>query len=127
MKGIKIKKNSTKIFKISLLLLVVAVIFSFGMNTTSAATMSSIYVSNHGNNSWDGQLAIWNGTSGPKATIKNATETVSSGGTVDIAGGIYKENQININKNMNIIGENQKITVIYGTSTGSIFQISFQE
>ncbi len=119
----KIYKNSKKIFKISLLLIGIAVIFSFGINTTAAVVTPSIYVSTHGNNSWDGQHATWNGTSGPKATIKNATGTITSGGTVHIAGGTYKENNITINKNMNIIGENPKNTIVYGTSNGSIFKI----
>ena len=119
----KIYKNSEKIFKISLLLIGVAVIFSFGINSSSAVVTPSIYVSTHGNNNWDGQLATWNGTSGPKATIKNATGTIASGGTVHIASGTYKENNININKNMNVRGENQKNTIINGTNTGPIFNI----
>lgn len=119
----KIYKNSEKIFKISLLLLGIVVIFSFGINSSSAVVTPSIYVSTHGNNNWDGQLATWNGTSGPKATIKNATGTIASGGTVHIASGTYKEYNININKNMNVIGENQKNTIINGTNTGPIFNI----
>ena len=119
----KNKKNSTGIFKIMLMLFGIAVIFSLGLNTTAAAN-TSIYVSTHGNNSWDGLNPIWNGTSGPKATINNATGTVKSNGTVHIASGTYKENKININKNMNIIGANQKNTIIYGTNTGTIFNIA---
>lgn len=118
----KINKNSTGIFKVVILLFGIAAIFSFGLNTISAAN-TSIYVSTHGNNSWDGLNPKWNGTSGPKATINNATGTVVKGGTVYIASGTYRENKITINKNMNIIGANQKNTIIYGTNTGSIFII----
>ncbi len=97
------------------------IIFSFGVDNVSAA--SPIYVSTHGNNSWNGQNSTWiNGTlNGPKATIKNATGTVTSGGTVYIAKGTYNENNININKNMTIIGAGQDNTIINGTNKGPIF------
>ena len=61
------------------------------MGNVSAAPGDVIYVNGSGNDSWDGQLAVWNGTSGPKASIKNATGTVDNGGTVNIADGIYSE------------------------------------
>jgi predicted outer membrane repeat protein len=118
----KINRNSIKLVKIMLLLFGIAGIFAMGTNTTAAAN-TSVYVNTHGNNSWDGLNAKWNGTSGPKATITNATGTVTSGGTVYVASGTYKENKININKNMSIIGSNQINTIIYGTNTGPIFNI----
>ena len=106
------------IFKISFLLLGVAVVCFFGLNTAAAANNSTIYVSIQGNNNWNGQYANFtNGTNGPKATIKNATGTVTSGGTVYIANGTYNENNIAITKNMSIIGTNQNNTIIDGTST----------
>ena len=105
-----------------LLLIGISGIFAIGINSTAAAS-TSVYVNTHGNNSWDGQSATWNGKSGPKLTIINATGTVSSGGTVHIASGTYKENKININKNMNIIGANQQNTIIDGKGAGSVFNI----
>ena len=89
-------------------------IFSYSLGNVAAATNNTIYViRSSGNDSWDGQLAIWNGTSGPKATIKNATGTVSTGGTVYIADGTYEQNNIPINSNMTIIGQSQQNTIIY--------------
>ncbi|MGB7969813.1 MAG: Ig-like domain-containing protein [Methanobacterium sp.] len=89
-------------------------IFSYSLGNVAAATNNTIYVNgSSGNDSWDGQLAIWNGTSGPKATIKNATGTVSTGGTVYIADGTYEQNNIPINSNMTIIGQSQQNTIIY--------------
>ena len=121
----KTNKNSKKIFKISLFLLGIGIIFSLGINTTAAANTSSIYVNAHGNNSWNGLNSSYtNGLNGPKATIKNATGTVKSGGTVYIASGVYNENNIQINTDMNIIGETQKTTIINGQKSGnSIFTI----
>ncbi|MCE7698619.1 MAG: hypothetical protein K8E24_007210, partial [Methanobacterium paludis] len=102
----------------------VVVLFSFGVNSAAAANASTIYVNTTGNNSWDGQSAIWNGTSGPKQTITNATGTVAENGTVYIAQGTYNESGININTNMIIIGESQQNTIINGQQSGnSIFTI----
>ena len=51
----KINKNSTKIFKISLFLLGIGIIFSIGINTTAAANTSNIYVNgSSGNDNWNG-------------------------------------------------------------------------
>jgi hypothetical protein len=111
----KTNKNSKKIFKIGLFLLGIGIIFSLGINVTAAANSSSIYVSTHGNDSWDGLNSTYtSGTNGPKATIKNATGTVTSNGTVYIASGTYNESNIQIATNMNIVGESQKNTIING-------------
>ena len=102
-------------------------IFSYGVGDVSAAPGDVIYVNgSSGNDSWDGQSAIFQtGTlHGPKYSIKNATGTITSGGTVYIANGTYKEHNINIDKYMNIIGENQQNTIINGTNSGQIFYIS---
>ena len=75
-------ENTKNLIKISLLLLGICIVFSFGINTTSAANTSNIYVNSHGNDTWNGLNATWiKGTlNGPKATIKNATATVKTGG-----------------------------------------------
>jgi hypothetical protein len=119
-------KNNTKMFGICLLILGIVAIFSFGINATSAANSSSVYVSTHGNDDYDGLNATWtSGINGPKATIKNATGTVTSDGTVHIASGTYNESNIQINTNMTIIGENQKNTIINGQQSGNpIFTIA---
>ena len=108
----KISKHNLMMF--TMVLFCLGVIFSFSVGNTSAA--SPIYVSTHGNNSWNGQNSTWiNGTlNGPKATIKNATGTVTSNGTVYIASGTYNESNIQIATNMNIVGESQKNTIVNG-------------
>ncbi|MCE7698618.1 MAG: hypothetical protein K8E24_007205 [Methanobacterium paludis] len=117
-------KKTQLILKIPLILLTVVVLFSFGVNSAAAANASTIYVNTTGNNSWDGQSAIWNGTSGPKQTISNATGTVTANGIIYIAQGTYNESGININKNMAIIGENEQNTIIDGRQIGDpIFSI----
>jgi hypothetical protein len=125
-KTMKKYKNNTKMFGICLLILGIVAIFSFGINATSAANSSSVYVSTQGNNSWDGlNSAYTSGINGPKATITNATGTVASNGTVQIASGTYNESNITINTDMTIIGENQKNTIINGQQYGnSIFTIA---
>ncbi|MBP2044964.1 DUF11 domain-containing protein [Methanobacterium aggregans] len=119
-------KNKHSVLKIPLLLLMCVVMLSLGVNAVSAAGASdnsTIYVSTQGNDTWDGLNATYNGTSGPKKTITNATGTVATNGTVHIAKGTYNESGININHNMTITGENQQNTIINGTNTDTIFYI----
>ena len=114
-------KNYKNLFKISLLLIGVSIIFSFGINATSAANSPNIYVNgSSGNDNWNGLNSTWiNTTNGPKATIQNATGTVGSNGTVKVASGTYDETGIEINTNMQIVGENQQNTIIDGQGTGT--------
>ena len=104
------------------------IIFSYGMSNAAAATGDTIYVNgSSGQDNWDGQLPVWNGTSGPKASIKNATGTVNNDGTVNIADGLYSGPQntnMTIYKNMNINGQSQYGTIINGTNTNWIFSVS---
>ncbi|MGB9979855.1 Ig-like domain-containing protein [Methanobacterium sp.] len=98
------------------------------VSTVSAADSSTIYVNDSsGNDDWDGQYAEWiSGLSGPKKSIKNATGTVIEGGTVHIADGNYRgitNTNIIITKNMTIIGQSKKNTVINGTDSSWIFNI----
>ncbi|WP_323736471.1 right-handed parallel beta-helix repeat-containing protein [Methanosphaera sp. ISO3-F5] len=78
-------------------------------NTTvksSTQTKSKIYVSTKGNDSNNGT------ENSPKRTIKDAIKSVKSGGTIHITPGKYYESGLTINKNINIIGENTKTTII---------------
>ena len=101
--------------------------FSYGIGNATAAQGDTIYVNgSSGQDNWDGQLATWNGTSGPKASIKNATGTVNNGGTVNIADGVYggaQNTNITIYKSMNINGQSQDGTIINGTNMKGIFTI----
>ena len=122
----KIKNTNIKIFKISLLLLGIGILLTFGVNTSAATTSSGIYVNgSSGNDNWDGlNSAYTSGSSGPKATIKNATDTVNTNGTIYITNGIYNENNIQITTNMTIIGEKQSKTIIDAQGNGNIFYIA---
>ena len=123
---LKFSKNS--LFMFSIVLIGLVVIFSYGMGNVAAAPGDIIYVNgSSGQDTWDGQLAVWNGTSGPKATIKNATGTVNNGGTVNIANGLYtgvNNTNITINKNMIINGQSSDGTIINGNNISSIFTIN---
>ncbi len=113
-----------------MVLISLAAILSFGIGTVSADP-GVLYV-NHtsGNDDWDGQYQTWQGSGtifGPKLTIKNATGTVTSGGTVNVASGTYNENGISINKDVTIVGENKDNTIVNGTDTAGIFVVSGSE
>lgn len=112
------------------LLLMVGFIFLglSAVSTVSAADSYTIYVNDSsGNDNWDGQYNEWiSGLMGPKKSIKNATGTVSEGGTVHIAKGKYtgvNNTNISINKNMTIIGQSKEDTIINGTNSAWIFNI----
>lgn len=115
-------KKYGNLIKISFLLLGIGMLFSFGISSSAAANSSTIYVSDNGNDNWNGLNSTWtpNTLNGPKSTVNNATGTVKSGGIVYIANGKYSESNIQIFKNMSIIGQNQQNTIITGLK-GSIF------
>ncbi len=70
-----------------------------------------------GNDGWNGLNSTWtSGLNGPKATISNAVNTVTTNGTVNVASGTYTESGMNIQNNMTIIGENPENTIIDGQS-----------
>ncbi len=104
--------------------IVLLAIFLFGMGNVAAAS-NGIYVnSTSGNDSWNGLNSTWiNGINGPKASIKNATGSVNSGGYVYLANGIYNESNILVNTNMTIIGGSSNNTIING-DMGSAFNIA---
>ena len=90
--------------------------------TTVSATNDTIYV-NGSNGSDDNDGLSWITA---KLSIKNATGTVNSNGTVYIADGLYTgeaNTNININKNMTIRGQSKTGTVINGTDSARIFII----
>jgi hypothetical protein len=97
-------------------------IFSYGMGNVSATSGNTIYVKGSGGNDLnDG--STWQYA---KKTINNATETVKTNGTLNIANGQYNgtdNTQITINNNMTIKGESQKNTIINGTGTNWIFYV----
>lgn len=68
----KNNKNSKNLIKMSLLLLGICVVFSFGVNTTSAANTSNIYVNSHGNDTWNRLNSTWikSTLNRPKTTIR---------------------------------------------------------
>lgn len=107
----------------SLVLISLAVIFSSSIGHASAACGSTIYVNGTGgsdsNNGYSWSTA--------KKTIKNATATVTAGGTVNIAKGTYtgtSNTGIVIPKSMNIKGASLYNTIIDAKSTNRIFTLS---
>jgi hypothetical protein len=102
----------------------IAIIFSFGMNTAFAIPNQDKYVSNTGSDSWSGNAPVWNGTDGPKQTIKNATAIIYDGGTVYIANGTYNENDISVaSKSVNYVGSSKLKTIINGNLISRMFSI----
>lgn len=125
--------NNSKSLKnkliIPLLLLSLALISSFTMGTVSAQFMSpsptsSVIYVNGSNGSDDNDGLSWETA---KLSIKNATGTVNTNGTINIANGTYTgENNTNITigRNMNIIGQSQNETIIDGKNINWIFTIN---
>lgn len=108
-------------------LIILILMFSFifiALSTVSAvsADQSIIYVNgSHGNDDNDG--LSW---ATAKLTIANATGTVSDGGTVNIANGIYQgtgNTNVIINRSITITGQSKSGTIIDGTGNAQIFKI----
>jgi hypothetical protein len=125
-----IKKEETRGRNRILIPFIFLILLTFTcISAASAAPGDTIYVNGTGgNDSWDGQSDIYNSTtgSGPKLSIRNATGTVNSNGTVHIADGVYSgvnNTGITIDKNMNIMCQSQALTVIDGYDAGQIFII----
>ena len=58
----------------------------------------------------------------PAARIQDGVTLVSSGGTVNVAAGTYKEN-VQIDKSLNVKGAGSSSTIVDGTQAGSVFTI----
>lgn len=99
------------------------IIFSCS-GTVSATGSSTIYVNSHGNDSWNGLANSYNSTNhnGPKATIKNAVNSIQDNGIIEVSSGIYRENGIYINKDITIHG--QANTIVDGFSSDRIFTVN---
>jgi len=88
-----------------------------------------LYVNNAtGNDSWNGQSATFNSSTGdgPKLSIKNATGSVDNNGLINIADGLYTGDDntgIQISKNLTIIGQSQSGTIINAQNQAQIFSI----
>ncbi len=88
---------------------------------TNDMDTNRVFVCSIGNDEWDGLNPLWNGTSGPKKTIKNAIKTIKSNGEVYIAEGTYHENSLIISKDITLKGIN---TVIDGDDKNRILKIN---
>lgn len=110
-----------KAILLPLLLLSLVLIFNVSVTDVSATPVNTIYVNGSGgSDASDG--STW---SLAKKTINNATGTAKTNGRVQIARGTYNESNIQINRNMTIIGENQLNTIVDGQQSGnSIFTVT---
>jgi len=112
--------NSPKSIYNLLICLLIFSAFVFAISPSFAA--DNIYVGTQGNDSWNGQSAIYDSTTGdgPKATITSAINTVDNNGTVYIASGTYKENLNVYIKSVNLIGEDPETTIIDGQQKNGV-------
>ena len=103
------------------LLLIVSLTVLFFTDDVSASS-SVVYVNaSSGDDNNDGSSWML-----AKRSIKNATKTVTNGGTVRIADGLYtgvSNTKITIDKDMIIKGQSKSGTIINGTNNAWIFKI----
>ncbi len=114
------KQMITSKTKFFIPLLLISLTLLFCVSTVSAA--DSIYVNTTGNDDTGTGSA-----DNPYLTIQKGMDNVNENGTINIANGQYSginNTNIAINKNMNIIGESQTGTIINGTGTNWIFNIT---
>ena len=118
MGGRKILKQKNRI-KIMFLLLSFFVVL---VSVSGVSADSTVYV-----NATVGSDANPGTSDLPYLTINKGIGSVDENGTVNIANGVYSgdgNTNITISRNMNIIGQSQEKTVINGTGTNWIFNIS---
>jgi len=124
---LKVNLDSNNKYAIPILLVCLTVVFAMGVNTSSAKNPDQMYVSNTGNDLWSGYSPVWNGTDGPKQTIRNATNAINNGGTIHISDGTYNENNIGVSgKDVNFIGQSKNKTIINGNKISRIFTVGAQ-
>ena len=88
-------------------------------SVSELSAASDVYVSKAGDDvTGDGSKAH------PYATISKALIMVSSGGNIHILNGVYNEYSLTVDKNVNIIGENQVNTVIDAKGQNNIFIVA---
>lgn len=112
-----------KAILLPLLFLSLFLLFTVSVKDVSATPVNTIYVNDSGgNDASDGSSWLL-----AKKSIKNATGTVKTNGTVKIANGQYSgvnNTHITIDKNMKISGQTETGTVINGTDSNWIFHIN---
>lgn len=118
LEGRKILKQINKIKIIFLLLS----IFVFLISVSGVSADSTVYVnSTVGSDDNPGTSDL------PYLTINKGISSVAENGTVNLADGIYSgegNTNLTISKNMNIVGQSQQNTIINGTGTNWIFNVS---
>ena len=107
---------------ITIILLLTVIFAVLSLTDDVSASSSVIYVNgSSGNDNNDGSTWLL-----AKKSIKNATKTVTNGGTVNIANGLYtgvNNTKITIDKDMIIKGQSKSGTIINGTDNAWIFKI----
>ncbi|MGO9386425.1 MAG: hypothetical protein ACLPWD_00080, partial [Methanobacterium sp.] len=138
----KSSKNMDKILKISLLVLGVVVIFSFGLNSAAAASNTTIITTNQSINiinqtvTTNNSSSVNNSNTEPDptikrtgkgyATIQDAVNAATNGDTILLDPGTYTGTgnyKILINKNLIITSQSQTNTIIDAQGQGYIFNI----
>ena len=114
-------KNQTTTRKILIITLLLS-LFILLTSISGVHASSTVYVNaTGGNDSNDGSI------NHPYKTIDQAIKNVDKNGIVKIANGIYKgkgNTNLTISKNMKIIGQHQKKTIINGEGTNWIFTVN---
>lgn len=107
---------------ITIILLLSVFLTALSVTDDVSASSSVIYVNgSSGDDNNDGSTWLL-----AKKSIKNATKTVTNGGTVNIANGLYtgvNNTKITIDKDMIIKGQSKSGTIINGTNNAWIFKI----
>ena len=60
----------------------------------------------------------------PYKTIKKCLDVTDAGGTIHLSEGTYSERNLNINKNIKILGVSKEDTIIDGNEKGEIFHVT---
>ncbi|MGA9049677.1 MAG: choice-of-anchor U domain-containing protein [Dehalococcoidia bacterium] len=109
-----------------LLALLLPITLSFPVYAGDGGALANIYVNGTtGSAGYDGSSPVHSsGSIGPKKTIVQGINTVADNGTVHVASGIYNEYHIDLQFDMNLVGDGALTTIIDGGAHGYVLEVS---
>lgn len=107
------EKRMRKKIGLKIICMLILSIFFTNILTINSSASITIYVDD------DNNMGPWDGTeTNPYRFIQDAISNATSGDTIYVNAGTYQQN-INIDKSINLVGENKQTTIIQSSSSGS--------
>ncbi|MHB8085422.1 MAG: hypothetical protein ACYDHZ_06330, partial [Dehalococcoidia bacterium] len=109
-----------------LLALLLPITSSLSAYAGDGGTLADVYVNGTtGSSGYDGSSPVHtSGSVGPKDTITHGIAVVADNGTVHVAAGTYNEYHLDLQHDMNLVGDGALTTIIDGGHHGWVLEVS---